>query len=89
MVRGWAVGLAKCSKWRSGVRQSRAPGPLDGFQMEMAALTALREDDAQQLVYCACDFLGDRCRRFSPGEKGSSTGRARPICAFTSMHHSR
>jgi hypothetical protein len=34
--------------------------------MEMAALTELREDDAQQLVYCACDFLADRCRRFFP-----------------------
>jgi len=51
---------------RSGVGQSRAHGSLDGFQMEMAAVTALREDDAQQLVYCACDFLADRCRRFFP-----------------------
>jgi hypothetical protein len=65
----------------------RAHRHLDGFQIETARLAATIEDDAQQLVYFARDFLADRFGRFfSCGVRVSSTGRARQILSFTSSN---
>jgi len=58
---------------------------LDGFQIESAGLAASGENDTQQLIYFARDFLADRFGRFfSCGGRASSTGRARQILSFTS-----
>src|SRR5208283_2129233 len=69
----------------SGPMQGRAHRHLDRFQIETARRAASAEDDAQQLVYFAPDFLADRFRRFfSSGVISSSgTGRKRHICSLT------
>ena len=60
---------------------------LGGFQIQVPRLAAAVEDDAQQLVYFARDFLADGFRRFfSSGERVSATGRARQILSFTSSN---
>ena len=58
---------------------------LSGFQVQVSRLAAAVEDDAQQMVYFARDFLLDGFRRFfSSGETVSATGRARQIFSLTS-----
>jgi len=58
---------------------------LDGLQIETARLAALLEDDPQELVYFADDFLTDRFRRFfSSGVRVSSRGRKRQTRSLTS-----
>jgi hypothetical protein len=48
---------------------------LRGFEVQTPRLAAAVEDDAQQLVYFARDFLLDGFRRFfSSGERVSATG---------------
>ena len=60
---------------------------LDSFQIHTARLAASVEDDAQQLVYFARDFLTDRFGRFfSCGDTESSQGRVRQILSFTSSN---
>jgi hypothetical protein len=63
-------------------------GHLDGFQIEPAALAAAVEDDAQQPIYFACDFLLDRFGRFfSSGVCSScSTGRKRQTLRLSSTN---
>jgi hypothetical protein len=65
-----------------------AHGHLDGLQIEAARLAEGAEDDAQQLVYFAGDFLLDRFGRFFSWASSSSasTGRKRQILAFTSTN---
>jgi hypothetical protein len=61
--RGWEsqqFGQCGCS----GLMESRAYRHFDGFQIEMARFAAGTEDDAQQLLYFAGDFLLDRFGRF-------------------------
>jgi len=48
------------------------------------ARTAIREDDAQQLVYFMRDFLLDGSAVFFSGVRVSSAGRKRQICSLTS-----
>jgi hypothetical protein len=64
----------------------RAHRHLDGFQIEMSRFAAGAEDDAQQLLYFARDFLLDRFSRFFSWADGevSSTGRNAQICSLTS-----
>jgi hypothetical protein len=64
----------------------RAHGHLDGLQIEAARLAAGAEDDAQQAVYFAGDFLLDRFGRFFSwaSNAGSSTGRKRQTARLTS-----
>ena len=58
---------------------------LGGFQVQASRLVAAVEDDAQELVYFARDFLLDGFRRFfSCGERVSAIGRARQIFSLTS-----
>jgi hypothetical protein len=59
----------------------RAHRHLDGFQIQTAGLAAAVENDTQQFVYFARDFLLDRFGRFfSCSVCGSaSAGRARQI----------
>ena len=74
---------------RGGPRlmHGRAHSHLDGFQIQTPRLAATVEDDAQQLVYFARDFLPDGFGRFfSSGERVSATGRARQIFSFTSSN---
>src|ERR1035437_6757566 len=68
--------------------QGRTHGHLDGFQIETATLAAVVEDDAQELIYFARDFLLDRFGRFfSCGDSASgSGGRSWQICALTSTN---
>jgi hypothetical protein len=72
-------------RYGAGLVHRRTSSHLDRLQIETARLTALLENDAQQLVYFARDLLPDRFRRFfSSGERLSSTGRKRQIFSFTS-----
>jgi len=66
----------------------RAHRHLDGFQIDTARLATTIEDDAQQLVYFARDFLPDRGRRFFSWVEveASSIGRSRQIFSFTSTN---
>ena len=70
----------------SGLVHGRAHRHLDGFQIQMPRLAAAAEDDAQELVYFARDFLLDRFGRFFSWADGefSSTGRSWQICSLTS-----
>src|ERR1035438_384439 len=63
-----------------------ADGCLDTFQIELASGLAVAENDAQQLLYFAGDFLLDRlCRFFSWADcSACSTGRRRQIFRLTS-----
>ena len=71
---------------RTGPVHGRAHRHLDGFQIDKARLAATGENDAQQLVYFARDFLFDRFDRFFSWADGdvSSTGRNAQICSLTS-----
>jgi hypothetical protein len=63
----------------------RADRHLDGFQIELAALVAAAEQDAQESVYFARDFLADRFgRALSWGVKFSPIGRRRQVSSLTS-----
>jgi hypothetical protein len=65
----------------------RTHSHFDGFQIQTPRLAPTAEDDAQQLVYFARDFLMDRFGRFfSSCERVSATGRARQIFSFTSSN---
>ena len=65
----------------------RTHRPFYGLQIQTPGLAATLEQDAEQLVYFARDFLLDRFGRFfSTGERVSSTGRARQILALTSSN---
>ena len=58
---------------------------LGGLQVQVPRLAAAAEDDAQQFVYFARDYLLDAFRRFfSSVESVSATGRARQIFSLTS-----
>ena len=71
---------------RPGLMHAGAHKHLDGFQIETPRLTASAENDAQQLVYFARDFLADSCRRFfSCGVSVSSTGRRAQMFSLTSI----
>jgi hypothetical protein len=64
----------------------RAHRHFDGFQIQMARLPAGVEDDAQQLVYFAREFLLNRFGRFFSwaDSAGASTGRNPQISSLTS-----
>ena len=65
----------------------RTHSQFDGFQVETSRFATTGEDDAQQLLYFARDFLADGFRRFfSSGESVSATGRTRQIRSFTSSN---
>jgi hypothetical protein len=66
----------------------RADRHLDGFQIEAAGLAAAAEQDAQELVYFARDFLADRFRRFFSWSVccSSSADRKRQIFRLTSTN---
>lgn len=76
------------------LRQGSGPGLmhggtdrcLDTLQIEAAARFAVAENDAQQLLYFAGDFLLDDLRRFFSWAVRSvcSTGRKRQILRLTS-----
>ena len=78
------------------LRQRRGPGLmhsgtnrcLDTLQIESATRFAVAENDAEQLLYFADDFLLDRFGRFFSWADGavSVTGRSRQICVFTSTN---
>src|SRR5216684_2556695 len=72
---------------RCSARLGRAHSHLNGFQIQSSRLSAIVEDDVQQLVYFAGNLLADRFRRFfSAGESTpGSDGRTRQICALTSI----
>jgi hypothetical protein len=58
---------------------------FDGFQIEAGRSAESGEDDLEQLVYFAGNFLMDRCRRFfSCDVRLSSIGRKRQILSLTS-----
>jgi hypothetical protein len=59
---------------------------LDRFQIQTPGLAPAVENDAQELIYFARDFLTDRFRRFFSWPDGiaSATGRSLQICSFTS-----
>ena len=67
------------------LRQRRGPGlmhrgtdhGLDTLQIELAGCPAVAENDAQQLIYFAGDFLPDRGGGFFPGP----TVRSQPLAA--------
>ncbi len=70
---------------RPRLMHGRPHDHLGGLQVQVPRLAAAAEDDAQQLVYFARDFLLDGFRRFfSSGERLSATGRARQIFSLTS-----
>ena len=74
---------------RPGMMHGRANRHLDGFEIEVAGFASGAEDDAQQLIYFARDFLLDRFdhfgRFFSWADDGiSATGRSWQICSLTS-----
>ena len=72
---------------RSGLMHGRTHSQFDGFQVETSRFATTGEDDAQQLLYFARDFLANRLGRFfSCGERVSSAGRARQIFSFTSSN---
>src|SRR5216684_2885192 len=86
LVGGWG-GEAQQSGQHScpSLMHDRPHGHLGGFQVQVPRLTAAVEDNAQQLVYFARDFLLDGFRRFfSSGETVSATGRARQIFSLIS-----
>jgi hypothetical protein len=64
----------------------RAHSHFNGFQIQTPRFAAILEDDAQQLVYFARDFLLDRFGGFFSWADGgvSSTGRNLQICSLTS-----
>src|SRR5450759_4756775 len=68
-----------------GLMHSRAHRHLDGFQIESSRLAPVAEDDTQQLVYFARDFLTDRFSRFFSwaDSTDSCTGRKRQISSLT------
>ena len=76
------------------LRQRHGPGlmhggpdrRLDTLQVKTASRFAVAENDAEQLLYFAGDFLLDRFGRFFSCADGavSSTGRSAQICSLTS-----
>jgi hypothetical protein len=64
----------------------RAHRRLHRFQIETPGLAPTVEDDAQELIYFARDFLADRiCRLFFWADGAASvTGRSLQICSLTS-----
>jgi hypothetical protein len=67
--------------------QGGTHGHLDGLQIQSPSSSAAIEDDAQQLVYFARDFVTDRFRRFFSSGKNTSgsDGRNWQICVLTSI----
>lgn len=78
------------------LRQGGCPGMmhggadccLDTFQIESAVRFVIAENNAEQLLYFAGDFLPDDLRRFFSCADGaaSATGRIAQICALTSTN---
>jgi hypothetical protein len=87
MAAGTSQGsLVGCRHWKSqkfgqrggpSVMHGRTHSPLDSLQIQTPCLAAGAEDDAQQSIYFARDFLLDRFGRFFSWADGwdSSTGR--------------
>jgi len=61
---------------------------LDTLQIELAVGPAVAENDAEQLIYFAGDFLLDRFDRFFSWADGavSATGRSSQIRVLTSTN---
>ncbi len=59
-------------------RQGRPPGPLHGFQIQLAALAAIRKDHLQPPPYFARDFRLDRRGRFFSSGAAAASARGRP-----------
>jgi len=87
--------LVGCWHWKSqkfgqrgcpGVMHGRTHSHLDSLQIQTPCLAAGAEDDAQQSIYFARDFLLDRFGRFFSWADGwdSSTGRNWQTRSFTS-----
>jgi hypothetical protein len=71
--------------YRPSLMHHRPHDHLGGFQVQVPRLAAPIENDAQQLVYFARDFLLDGFGRFfSSGDSVSVAGRARQIFSLTS-----
>jgi hypothetical protein len=82
-----ATALTKLLQFAAPAAGQRTVSCDCGLQIQMSRLAAAVEDDAQQPVYFARDFLADGFRRFfSSGERVSATGRARQIRSFTSSN---
>jgi hypothetical protein len=63
-----------------GPVHSRANQHFDSLQIHTSRFHPIMQDDLQQALYFACDFVTDRLGRFfSSGLSVSSTGRARQI----------
>jgi len=73
-----------------GLMHRGADGCLYTLQIEAAGGLAVAENDAQQLLYFAGNFLANRFRRFFPWAvcSASSTGRKRQIFRLTSTRSS-
>src|SRR6185369_79586 len=76
-------GQRRCTRLVHG----RAHGHLEGFQIQSACLSAAVEDDAQELVYFARDFLEDRGGCFFSTDESPSgcAGRIWQIWALISI----
>jgi hypothetical protein len=63
---------------------------FDCFQIQTPGLAPAAENDAQELIYFARDFLADRFRRFFSCADGTAsvTGRSLQICSLTSNSRS-
>src|SRR6266700_3549632 len=86
-IGGWDGELQQLAeRGGSGMMHGRTHHHLDGFQIDMARLAALLENDTQQLVYFPRDLLADRFGRFFSSALGasSSTGRNLQTCSLTS-----
>ncbi|MGH8648712.1 MAG: hypothetical protein ACREUP_05315, partial [Burkholderiales bacterium] len=72
----------------SGLMQSRTHCHFDGFQIQTPCFAVTVENNTQQLVYFARDFLADRFRRFFSWDAGSagSAGRRWQISRLTSIN---
>lgn len=69
----------------AGTMHGRAYRGFEGFQIHTPSFAAGLEDDPQQLLYFAGDFLADRFGGlFSSGVIASSTSRARQILSLIS-----
>jgi hypothetical protein len=72
-------------RFATGLMHGRADRHFHGFQIPKSGLAKLGEDDAQDLLYFARDFLMDGFRRFfSCGVSVPSTGRKAQIFSLTS-----
>jgi ABC-type oligopeptide transport system ATPase subunit len=80
--------VRRAKRSSSGLVHGRTHSHLDGFQIQATCPAPFRENELQETLYLAGDFLlDDFCRRFFfCGVSSSSTGRARQIFSLTSSN---